>query len=213
MAPQLPDHDRPNRLRSHPIRYGELVAHLSDYSRVFVATCNDPEEGQTIDDFVAQPNMATQAHPHLPAGATTPGIALMSARDCVEPTSYRAALANAQAHAWHAVMQQEYDFLVDNGTWELVDLPAGRTVVNNMRIYKIKSDTEGEVSRLKARFVAKGCSQRAGLDYMETFSPVIRMASLRLFLAMAAAMDLDLCQHDIDTAFMYAPIKEDAYIR
>jgi hypothetical protein len=52
-----------------------------------------------------------------------------------------------------------------------------------------------------------------GLDYPETFSPVIRMASLRLFLAIAAAMDLDLCQLDIDTAILYAPITEDVYIR
>jgi hypothetical protein len=69
---------------------------------------------------------------------------------------------------------------VDNGTWELVDLPPGREVVNNMWIYKVKSDTVGDVSCFKARFVAKGCSQRVGLDYTETFSPFIRMASVRL---------------------------------
>jgi hypothetical protein len=88
---------------------------------------------------------------------------------------------------------------------------ANRTVINNMWIYKIKLDTEGEVSRYKACFVAKGCSQRAGLDYTWTFSPVIRMASLRLLLSIAAAMDLDLCQLDIDITFLNAPIKEDVY--
>jgi hypothetical protein len=102
---------------------------------------------------------------------------------------------------------------MDNGTWELVDLPPGRIVVNNMWIYMIKSDTIGDVSRFKAQLVAKGCSQRAGLDYTETFSSVIRMTSLRLFLAIAAARDFELCQLDIDTAFLYAPIKEDVYIR
>jgi hypothetical protein len=71
----------------------------------------------------------------------------------------------------------------------------------------------GGVSSFKARFVAKGCRQRAGLDYTETFSHVIRMASLRLFLAIAAARYLELCQLDIDTAFLYALIKEDMYIR
>jgi hypothetical protein len=78
---------------------------------------------------------------------------------------------------------------MDNGTWELVDLPPGRVVVNNMCIYKIKSDNVGDVSRFKAMFVAKGCSQRPNLDYTKTFSPVIRMANLRLFLAIAAARD------------------------
>jgi hypothetical protein len=60
---------------------------------------------------------------------------------------------------------------------------------------------------------AKGCRQRAGLDYTETFSPIIRMASLRLFLAIAVARDLEMCKLDIDTTFFYAPIKEDVYIR
>jgi hypothetical protein len=82
-----------------------------------------------------------------------------------------------------------------------------------MWICKIKSDAEGEVSRFKARFVAKECSQRAGLDYRKTFYPVIRMASLRMFLAIAAAMDLELSQLDIDTAFLYAPTSEYVYIR
>jgi hypothetical protein len=109
-------------------------------------------------------------------------------------------------------MQQEYSSLIDNGTWELVDLPPDRVVVNIVWIYKVKSDTVGDVSRFKARFVAKCCSQRDGLDYTETFSPDIRMACLRLFLAIAAARDLELCQLDIDIAFLYASIKEDVYI-
>jgi hypothetical protein len=109
-------------------------------------------------------------------------------------------------------MQHEYSSLIDNGTWELVDLPRGPVVVNIMWIYEVKSDTMGDVSRFNARFVAKGCSQRACLDYTETFSPVIRMANLRLFLAIAAARDLELCHLDIDTAFLCAPIKEDVYI-
>jgi hypothetical protein len=110
-------------------------------------------------------------------------------------------------------MQREYSSLIDNGTWELVDLPPCRVVVNNMWIYKVKSDTAGDVSRFKARFVAKGYNRRARLDYTVTFSHVICMASLHLFLAIAAARDLDLCQLDIDTAFLYAQIKEDVYIR
>jgi hypothetical protein len=82
-----------------------------------------------------------------------------------------------------------------------------------MWVYKAKTDAYGAVSRYKARFVAKGCSQREGVDYTETFSPVIRLASLRVFFNIAAARDLELGGLDIDTAFMYAPIKEDVYIR
>jgi hypothetical protein len=52
-------------------------------------------------------------------------------------------------------MQHEYSSLIDNGTWELIDFPPDRVVVNNMCIYKVKYDTKGVVSRFKARFVAK----------------------------------------------------------
>jgi hypothetical protein len=113
---------------------------------------------------------------------------------------------------WQAAMHHEYSSLIDNGTWELVDLPLGRVVVNNMWIYKVKSDTAGDVSRFKARFVTKGCSQRVGLDYTETFSTIIRMVSLPLFLTIAAARDLELCQLDIDTVFLHAHAKEDVYM-
>jgi hypothetical protein len=82
-----------------------------------------------------------------------------------------------------------------------------------MWIYKVKFDTLGDVPRFKARFVAKGCSQRASLDNTEAFFLVIRMASLCLFLTIAAARYLELHHLDIDTAFLYAPIKEDVYIR
>jgi hypothetical protein len=82
-----------------------------------------------------------------------------------------------------------------------------------MWVYKAKTNAYGAVSRYNARFVAKGCSQREGIDYTETLSHVIRLASLRVFFSVAAAHDLELGGLDIDTAFLYAPIKEDAYIR
>jgi hypothetical protein len=110
-------------------------------------------------------------------------------------------------------MQHEYDPLMDNGTWELFDLLADIPIVNIMWIYKIESDTKSEVSRCKARFVAMGYSQRSGLDYRETFSAVIRMACLRLLLAIAPATDLEPCPLDIGTAFLYAPVEEDVCIR
>jgi hypothetical protein len=117
-APPSPVHDRPNRLRSHPIRYDELVAHLYDHPRVFVTTCCDHEEGTATEDIVAQPDLAdlVTCPPHVPPGATPADVALLSARDCVEPASYRGVLNSAQAPYWQTAMQQEYDSLMDNGT-------------------------------------------------------------------------------------------------
>jgi hypothetical protein len=81
-----------------------------------------------------------------------------------------------------------------------------------MWVYKAKTYASGAVSRYKARFVAKGWSQREGIDYTDMFSPVIRLPSLRVFFSIAAAHDLELGGLDIDTAFLYAPIKDDIYI-
>jgi hypothetical protein len=82
-----------------------------------------------------------------------------------------------------------------------------------MWVYKARTYASGAVSRYKTRFVANGCSQREGIDYIETFSPVIRLASLRVIFSIAAAQDLELGGLDIDTTFLYAPIREDVYIK
>jgi hypothetical protein len=185
---------------------------MSAYLPVYVIAFCDPKQGFAREDIVEQPNLAftVAPPPQQHAGIV---VSLLSARDCVEPASYRAALSIDQTAEWQVAMQHEYDSLLSNGTWELVDLPEGRAVVKFMWIYKIKSGLDGDVARYKARFVAKGYIPRAGLDYTETLSPVIQMASLRLFFAISVAMDLELCHLDIDNAFLYAPIKEDVYIR
>jgi hypothetical protein len=82
-----------------------------------------------------------------------------------------------------------------------------------MWVYKARAYAYGTVSRYKARFVAKACSYREGIDYTETFSHFIRLDNLRVFFSIAVAHDLELGGLDIDTAFLYAPIKEDVYIR
>jgi hypothetical protein len=186
---------------------------MSVYPPVLVTACCDHDHGKANEDIFEQPFVPDSIYcpHHIPTGAALAAAAPLSARKSVEPKSYRASQDSAQAPKWQAAMQQKYASLMDNGTWELVDLPLDRMAVNKMWIYKVKSGTVGDVSRFKARFVAKGCSQRDGLDYTETFPPGIRMVSFRLFLAIAAIREL--CQLDIDTAFLYAPTKEDVYIR
>jgi hypothetical protein len=168
-----------------------------------------------MDDILPLPDFSMMvAHPrHKCYEGPLGDVALVSASICIEPTSYKDALVSPQSAEWKTAMQLEFDYLTSSQTWDLVPLPAGRRVVNSMWVYKAKTDASGAVSRYKARFVAKGCSQREGIDYTETFSPVIRLTSLRVFFNFAAARDLELGGLDIDTVFMYAPIKEDVYIR
>lgn len=118
-----------------------------------------------------------------------------------EPTSYEEASSSPQAEKWKAAMQEEIDLLATHGTWRLEKLPHDRRTIRNKWLFKIKRDAEGNSTRFKARLVAKGFSQREGIDYDQTFDPVVRHESVRTILAVAAARDLEIMQLDVKTAF------------
>ncbi|KMS93563.1 hypothetical protein BVRB_030210, partial [Beta vulgaris subsp. vulgaris] len=80
-------------------------------------------------------------------------------------------------------------------------------------IFKVKTGADGEAIRKKARFVARGFTQKKGVDYQQTYSPVISMTSLRLMLTIAAHHDLEIVQMDIDTAYLYGELSEEIYLQ
>lgn len=84
-------------------------------------------------------------------------------------------------------MSEEFSALKKQGTWDLVPLPSNKNIIGSKWIYKVKRDQNGAVSRYKARLVAQGFSQEHGLDYDETFSPVVRHSTVRIVLAFAAS--------------------------
>lgn len=95
------------------------------------------------------------------------------------PESYREALNSHVAHKWKAAMDDEIPSLRDNNTYELCSLPNNRCIVGGRWVYAIKEGLNGE-EQYKARYVAKGYSQIEGVDYTDTFSPTVRMTSIRM---------------------------------
>lgn len=117
----------------------------------------------------------------------------------IEPQSYKEASADPR---WTEAMNAEIKALQDNHTWEIMDLPKGKKPIGCKWIFKIKYKATGEVERFKARLVAKGYSQQEGKDYQETFSPVVKMKTARIVLAIAAQRHWYIDQMDVFNAFL-----------
>ena len=114
---------------------------------------------------------------------------------------------------WDAAVKAELDQLVKTGTWILVDKPEDAIPISNKFVFEKKTNKAGEVIRYKARLVAKGYSQRPGHDYQETFSPVVRMETIRAILALVLIKGLKIQQMDVKGAYLNGILKEKIYMR
>jgi hypothetical protein len=110
-------------------------------------------------------------------------------------------------------MTEEYQSIIKNDVWEIVPRPKSKDVVSSKWIFKIKHVTDGSIERYKARFIARGFSQKECIDYEETFAPVSRYTSIRTIISLAAKMKWKLHQMDVKTTFLNDVIEEEVYIK
>jgi Reverse transcriptase (RNA-dependent DNA polymerase)/gag-polypeptide of LTR copia-type/GAG-pre-integrase domain/Integrase core domain len=129
-----------------------------------------------------------------------------------EPNTYNQAMKSPDAELWRKAAEEEINSLNANGTWDIVPLPPDRKAIGSKWVFKVKRNADGSVERYKARVVAKGFSQRPGVDYTEVFSPTFRMASIRTIIALAARHDYHLHSIDISSAFLNGDLEEDIYM-
>ena len=129
-----------------------------------------------------------------------------------EPQTIDEALKSDQAKERKAAADSEYESLIANDTWELVELPSGRKPIGCKWVFKVKHTSDGKVERFKGRLVAKGYAQKHGIDYEETFSPVVRFSSIRSLLAFAVQNDMLIHQMDVVSAFLYGKLSEEIYM-
>ena len=129
------------------------------------------------------------------------------------PSTCRAALDSNEGAEWAAAIRSEEDSIVKNGTFEVVsELPPGKKAIPTKVILTKKLDPTGKPIRYKARLVAQGIWQVPGVDYLETFSPVAALESVRLVLTIAAVRDYEIEQLDVVTAFLGGKVEEEIYI-
>ena len=128
----------------------------------------------------------------------------------VEPTCFSQAVKH---QAWREAMAQEFNALQRNGTWSLVPYNSTMNVLPNKWVFKIKHHADGTLERHKARLVANGFHQKAGVDYTETFSPVVKHSTIRLVLSLAVSKKWHVRQLDVQNAFLHGYLNEHVYMR
>lgn len=127
-----------------------------------------------------------------------------------EPPNFTVA---ARLPEWREAMDSEFVALQRQCTWSLVPSTSSHNIIGCRWVYKLKRNSDGSVARYKARLVAKGFHQQAGLDYDETFSPVVKPPTVRIILSLAAHHRWSLRQLDVSNAFLHGFLKEDVFMQ
>ncbi|KAI5323717.1 hypothetical protein L3X38_032789 [Prunus dulcis] len=127
----------------------------------------------------------------------------------IEPENFTEAVKD---EAWKKAMTEEMLMIEKNSTWELVDRPSNKPIVGVKWVYKTKLNLDGSIQKHKARIVAKGYTQKPGVDFNETFAPVARLDTIRTLIALAAQKGWKLWQLDVKSAFLNGVLEEEVYV-
>lgn len=129
-----------------------------------------------------------------------------------DPSTYAEAMASAHAAQWTAALKEEFDSLRELGVYKLVPrtaIPPGRKIMRGRPVFKLKRDQHGHASRFKARYICRGYSAVWGQDYTKTSAPTARLESFRILTHLGAALDWEIDQLDIKTAFLHGLLEAD----
>lgn len=125
------------------------------------------------------------------------------------PTTWQQAMKHPK---WRAAMIVELNSILHNRTWDLVAVTENMNIVGCRWIFTIKYLPNGDIDRYKARIVAKGYHQQPGVDFTDTFSPVIKSTTIRLVLGLAVNNDWPVRQVDVNTAFLQGHLNEEVFM-
>jgi hypothetical protein len=168
-----------------------------------------------LSDDESDDDLEEEIHVELKQGelALTIGWMLSTAVDDDELASLREAPRGPNGPFWQTAVDVENQNLLSKGTYSEVRRPEGRKTIGCRYVLKVKRDASGNIIKFKARLVAQGFSHVPGVDFEETYAPVGRTASLRILLAIAAHMDLEIQQADVEGAYLNGELDVDIYMR
>jgi hypothetical protein len=110
-------------------------------------------------------------------------------------------------------MEEEYNALIQNKTWHLVPANSSKNLIDCKWVYRIKKKADGSIDRYKARLVAKDFKQKYGIDYDDTFSPMVKIATIRTVLSISVSRGWSLWQLDVKNAFLHDILEEEVYMK
>lgn len=199
---------------TRPIRQKQLPARFKDFTGLPVSNAVLPKSLNSSGSAtgMSSNSVSFPIQTHLSYDAFTPKYQSYLNSMTQIPTPYTFNQAAANPH-WFKAMKTELDALEDNDTWELVLKPPNQHIVDCRWLFKVKYLPDGTVERYKARLVAKGFTQTQGVDYFETYAPVAKMITVRLFLSVAATKNWNVSQLDVTNAFLHGDLKETVYMK
>ncbi|WKA13290.1 hypothetical protein VitviT2T_030606 [Vitis vinifera] len=118
-----------------------------------------------------------------------------------------------ESKLWYNAMKNEMSSMRCNDVWDLVELPNGAKAIGCKWVLKTKKDSLGNIEKYKVRLIAKRCTQKEGINYTETFSPVSKKDSVCIILALVAYFDLEFQQMDVKTTFLNGELEEEVYMK
>ncbi|KAL5560478.1 hypothetical protein UlMin_036689 [Ulmus minor] len=130
----------------------------------------------------------------------------------IAPTVPNSVLEAIESKSWKSAMEDELNALKRNNTWSLVPYSPFLNIVGNKWVFRVKTNVDGSFQRCKARLVAKGFHQTPGIDYGETFSPVIKASTVKVILTIAVSENWVVRQLDINNAFLNGDLQEAVYM-
>lgn len=129
-----------------------------------------------------------------------------------ENLTYADVMSGPEQKEWCSAMKDEMRSFSECDAWEIVEKPDNCTIVKCKWVYKKKLDSDNKV-RYRARLVAKGFTQKEGIDFKETFSPVLRYSVLKLLFALSVKLDMKVTHYDVTTAFLNGNLEETVYMQ
>ena len=203
-------------VKSSDAKFIDEVGHGSSYDVVEFLEDGEEKEGSetSSSEELEGPERQTRygRRRRVRRDFYAPMVSYLARANVNIPQTVEEALRGPYAKEWREAMHVEFRTLIAKGTWKVVPRPLNRKVVTSKWCFDLKTDENDNVTRFKARFVARGFSQIPGVDYQEKFAPTCTPEGFRMLLTVAAIYDLDLRQIDFKGAFLNGILSEEVYL-